>query len=89
MRRNKYIVGVRRHVAANMTENDKKELAKWVSDGNSPLNNPWYMCRDDGRPFDFITALHLINEMVEEMGCGIEWLLSEIPDAPAIDPPPF
>ena len=86
MRRNKYIIGVHRYVAANMTENDKKELAKWVSDGNSPLVNPWYMCREDGWPYGFITALHLLNEMAEEMGCGIEGVLAEIPDAPAMDP---
>ena len=87
MKRNKYISCVRRYTAANMTENDKKELAKWVSDGNSPLGNPWHMCREDSRPFDFITALHIVNEMAKEMECGIEGILAEITDDPVMAPP--
>ena len=87
MRRNKYIFGVHQSAAANMAENDKKELAKWVSDGNSPIENPWHMCGEDGRPYDYITALHVVNEIVEGIRCDIEDIWAEIPDDPVMDPP--
>jgi len=85
MMRSKYVIGCYCH--RHMTENDKKELANWISGGNSPLGNPWHMCREDGRQFDFITALQLLNEMAKEMGCGIEGVLAGIPDDPSMDPP--
>jgi len=53
MRRSKYIIGVRGHAAANMTKDEKRELAQWVADGNSPYANPWWICTEHNRQFGF------------------------------------
>jgi hypothetical protein len=89
MRRRKYIVGIRRPVAAALTKSDKKALAEWVLDGNSPLDNPWYICHEDSRPFDYIAALLFVYEMQNEMEACTEEIAACIPDNQTLGELPF
>jgi hypothetical protein len=68
MRRSKYIIGIRKDMAASLMLDEKEALVEWVSGGNSPLKNPWHMCYEDNRPFSFITAVQFINETASETG---------------------
>ena len=86
MRRSKYIIGVRGCAAANMTKDEKKELAQWVSEGNSPYANPWWICSEHNRQFGFLEASRFIDDMIEEMGNNDEIdpviLAAPAPDLP-------
>jgi len=68
MRRNKYIIGVHGRAAANMTKDEKRELALWVADGNSPYANPWWICSEHNRQFSFLEALRFIDDIASESG---------------------
>ena len=71
MKRCKYIIGIRRRIAADLTKADKEALVDWVSIGNSPLDNPWLMCYEDNRPLSFISAMQVFNDFASEAGTGI------------------
>jgi len=68
MRRSKYIIGVRGRAAADMTKDEKRELAQWVADGNSPYANPWWICTEHNRQFGFLEALRFIDDIATELG---------------------
>jgi hypothetical protein len=68
MRRSKYIIGIRTDIAAGLIKMEKEALAEWVSDGNSPLENPWHMCHEDNRPLSFIAAILFFKEMTSGTG---------------------
>jgi len=89
MGRRKYVVGLPRRVAGAMAKCDKKALADWVSDGNSPLENPWLICHEDGRPFSFAAAMQFWDGIAEEMGACGEGDGAGAPDAQAIGELPF
>lgn len=48
-----------------LTELERLELRKWVSDGYSPYSNPNYMSNENGSPMDFVTAMRISDELEE------------------------
>ena len=46
-----------------MTTEERKELSEWVAAGNSPYDNPCLLWNGDGRPYDFITAIRIDEDM--------------------------
>ena len=67
MRRSKYIIGLHGRAAANMTKDEKRELAQWVADGNSPFANPWWIVHENNRQFSFLEALRFIDDIASEL----------------------
>lgn len=47
----------------NMTANERRELRKWVSDGNSPYDNPNQIYTDDGISMDYIQGCRTVEDM--------------------------
>ena len=45
------------------TESELHYLQKWVDDGNSVYDNPYYLFNDRGFPMDFIQALRADEDM--------------------------
>jgi len=70
MGRCKCYIGVSLHSAGDMTKKEKKDLFEWVSSGNSPLENPWCMCREDGMPYGFTAAARIADAMAAEAAGG-------------------
>jgi hypothetical protein len=81
MGRSKYYIGISKGEAGNMTKREKKNLFDWVASGNSPLDNPWHMCHEDNRPYDFISATRVADEMAAGVEGGIEDIYDGFPDA--------
>jgi hypothetical protein len=48
-----------------MTKEERKELHKWVSKGNSPYDNGDYIYSDNGFPMDFVNAGRFVDEQIE------------------------
>ena len=46
-----------------LTQEERRELRKWVADGNSVHVNPGWMCSESGHPMDFITAIRIEEDM--------------------------
>lgn len=42
---------------------EKRQLKKWIKEGNSFYDNPWYMAQENGNPYSFIEALRLVKEL--------------------------
>ena len=49
----------------HMMPEERKELREWVSAGNSPYDNPCLLCGEDGRLMDYITAIRIDEDMME------------------------
>lgn len=48
-----------------MTSEERRELHKWVARGRSPYENGDYVCRENGCPKDFVSALRFMDEQME------------------------
>lgn len=48
-----------------LTDLERFELRKWVSNGYSPYSNPNYMGNENGSPMDFVTAMRASDELEE------------------------
>ena len=49
----------------DMTNNERKELHKWVAAGHSPYANGDYICNENGWPMDFVNAMRFEKEQLE------------------------
>ena len=57
----------------DMTVAEHKDLRKWVADGYSPYENPCLFCDGDGYVMDYIQALRIEEDMInnpEDYSCG-------------------
>ena len=50
----------------DLTDEERRSLYEWVSDGNSVYDNPCHMAYEGGYPVDYIEAIRTIEEMREE-----------------------
>lgn len=50
-----------------MTLIERKEVHKWVSDGNSIYTNPWYWYYENGNEMNYLDALKFEKELYEKM----------------------
>jgi hypothetical protein len=50
----------------HLSNNEKKELKQWVKSGNSPYENPYYICNENGYICNFIEAKRFIEELYDE-----------------------
>jgi hypothetical protein len=48
----------------DMTPEERDELRKWAADGHSPYDNPCFLYGEDGRIMDFITAIRIDEDMM-------------------------
>lgn len=48
-----------------MTSDERRELHKWVSAGNSPYDNGDYIYSENGWPMDFVNAMRFVEEQLE------------------------
>ena len=53
-------------IVGNLTPEEKKDLRKWVADGNSVYDNPCLLYGEDGHPMDYITAIRIDADMYED-----------------------
>ena len=51
----------------NITDDETRDLKKWVADGRSVYDNPCLISDESGRPMDFINACRLDVEMSEDL----------------------
>jgi len=51
--------------AGPITAEELEELGAWADPGNSPYDNPYFLCGESGNPMDFINALRITNDMCE------------------------
>ena len=51
--------------AGDLTADEKTDLRRWVSDGNSCYDNPCLLCDESGRPMDFISGCRTNDDMRE------------------------
>jgi hypothetical protein len=49
-----------------MTSGERLELHEWVSDGNSPFENPGCYTDESGNPLDFVTAARVEADLRKE-----------------------
>ena len=47
-----------------ITAEEREELRNWVSGGNSPYDNPCLLYEECGHPMDFITAIRINEDMI-------------------------
>lgn len=45
-----------------MNSEERAELRQWVMDGNSPYDNGWNLCDEDGCPLDFVSAMRIVHD---------------------------
>ena len=45
-----------------MNSEECAELRQWVMEGNSPYDNGWYLCDEDGCPLDFVSAVRIVRD---------------------------
>jgi len=45
-----------------MSSNEHAELRQWVMAGNSPYDNGWNLCDEDGCPLDFVSAMRIVYD---------------------------
>lgn len=50
-----------------MTLIERKEVHKWVSDGNSIYTNPWYWYYENGNEMNYLDALKFEKELYKKM----------------------
>ena len=46
-----------------ITAEELELLNDWTAKPNSPFVNPWFLCEENGQPFDFISAFRIITDM--------------------------
>ena len=46
----------------DLTDEERRSLYEWVSEGNAVCDNPWYMASENGAPMDFVTAMRTVSE---------------------------
>ena len=49
----------------HMTADERKELHEWVARGERVYDNPCLLYREDGRPFDYVTAIRIFQDMCD------------------------
>lgn len=72
MRFSKKITAARKEYLANllrqyeertpMNSEERAELRQWVMDGNSPYDNGWSLCDEDGCQLDFVSAVRIVRD---------------------------
>ncbi len=50
-----------------MTLSERKEVHKWVSDGNCIHTNPWFRSYENGCEMNYLDALRFEKELYESM----------------------
>jgi len=57
---------IKGYVAAigKITAAERKELKKWVADGNRVCDNPWFIYDENGFMMDFISACRINEDMI-------------------------
>lgn len=45
-----------------MNSEERAELRQWVMEGNSPYDNGWYLCYEDGCLLDFVSAVRIVRD---------------------------
>lgn len=50
-----------------MTPSERKEVNKWVSNGNCIYTNPWYWYYENGNEMNYLDALRFEEELHEKM----------------------
>jgi len=48
-----------------MTQEERRELEKWVASGNSPYDNGDYVYGENGWPLDYVSAIRAVDEQIE------------------------
>ena len=44
-----------------LTDEERRSLYEWVSEGNAVCDTPWYMANENGAPMDFVTAIRTVS----------------------------
>ena len=47
----------------NLTDEERRSLYEWVSEGNAVCDNPWYMASENGALMDYVTAMRTVSEI--------------------------
>ena len=47
----------------DLTDEERRSLYEWVSEGNAVCDNPWYMANENGAPMDYVTAMRTVSEI--------------------------
>lgn len=50
-------------VGRQISEENKRRLCLWVSQGNSVYDNPWYYSDERGNPVDYLTAGEIVDDL--------------------------
>ena len=50
----------------NITADEKKGLREWIACGGSIYDNPFGLCDEHGRQFDYVNAIRLAEDMEQE-----------------------
>ena len=45
----------------DLTDEERRSLYEWGSEGNAVCDNPWYMANENGAPMDFVTAMRTVS----------------------------
>ena len=45
----------------DLTDEERRSLYEWASEGNAVCDNPWYMASENGAPMDFVTAMRTVS----------------------------
>ena len=48
----------------DLAPEERKELHKWVADGNNVYENAYWLAGEDGNPLCYIAAMRLVSDMV-------------------------
>ena len=65
----RYLVNEMKHyltLVPDASEEEISELKKWVTAGNSPYSNPWYVADERGDELPFIQARREIFSLTDE-----------------------
>lgn len=50
-----------------MTLTERREVRKWVRNGNRVCENPWYYCYGNCSEMNYLDALRFDEELIKEM----------------------
>ena len=45
----------------DLTDEERRSLYEWASEGNAVCDNPWYMASENAAPMDFVTAMRTVS----------------------------
>ena len=65
-----------------MSSNEHAELRQWVMEGNSPYDNGWYLCDEDGCLLDYVSAIRIVHD--ESVMSNVIYAYDTCKDEPAI-----